>query len=226
MKHQKTASKGFTLIEILVVIAIIGILSGILITALRGSRENALRAKATSDLRQVYTAITLYANDNGGRLPGPSYAGVGAGFRSFDQTLARYVAPYLDAPMPDGSEYSWVPALLPEGFEEASGNFDERRKGPAYMLNLSKYSDDNYSHPMGYPGTAGTGDLGPKSILTIPSPAEDLLMFSIDVENIPGSPGWINRIAQYPIFGEARPYLYWDGHVKFETMEEREARGL
>jgi len=52
--------KGFTLIEILVVISIIGLLASIILTSLHGATEKAKIAVAQSDLRQIADAI-IYA---------------------------------------------------------------------------------------------------------------------------------------------------------------------
>jgi len=61
--------KGFTLIELLVVIAIIGILSAIGLVSLNGAREKARDAQAKSDLGQMRTALTLFADDNSSAYP-------------------------------------------------------------------------------------------------------------------------------------------------------------
>jgi len=79
--------KGFTLIELLVVIAIVGILAGMLLPALTQARERARSALCVSNLRQLGTAITMYADDHDEYYP-PSYIqNVG------DWSL--FVAPYL-----------------------------------------------------------------------------------------------------------------------------------
>ena len=60
---------GFTLIELLVVIAVIALLIAILIPVLDRAREMGQRAVCLSNLRQLTTAWTLYADDNERRLP-------------------------------------------------------------------------------------------------------------------------------------------------------------
>jgi len=55
--------KGFTLIELLVVIAIIGILTTISVIALQNSRARARDSKRLADVKQIQSALALYAHD-------------------------------------------------------------------------------------------------------------------------------------------------------------------
>lgn len=61
---------AFTLVEMLVVVAIILILVGALIPALEKAQYHAIRSKCVSQHRQQFLAITCYANDFGGLYPG------------------------------------------------------------------------------------------------------------------------------------------------------------
>ncbi len=58
-----TNQKGFTLVELLVVIAIIAILSTLAVVALNSARQKSRDAKRVSDIKQVQTALELYFGD-------------------------------------------------------------------------------------------------------------------------------------------------------------------
>jgi len=58
--------KGFTLIEVLVVIAIIGLLVGITIPVMSMAMKSGQRATSTSNLRQIGMALRSYIEDSGG----------------------------------------------------------------------------------------------------------------------------------------------------------------
>lgn len=59
------SSKGFTLIELMIVIAIIGVLTSIGIVSFSGARAKANDTKRRAELKQIQTALEAYYNDNG-----------------------------------------------------------------------------------------------------------------------------------------------------------------
>ena len=61
-------NRGFTLVELVVIMAIIGVLAGLLIPALGKAKALAQRTACLSNLRQLGLSWTLYSGDNDGRL--------------------------------------------------------------------------------------------------------------------------------------------------------------
>ena len=56
--------KGFTLVELLVVIAIIALLSTLSVVALNSARAKARDARRLSDIKQIRTALEMYFDSN------------------------------------------------------------------------------------------------------------------------------------------------------------------
>ncbi|MEX0778064.1 MAG: prepilin-type N-terminal cleavage/methylation domain-containing protein [Phycisphaeraceae bacterium] len=66
---QRRAPAGFTLVELLVVIAIVALLIALLLPVLGQARESARRSVCLSNQHQLTLAMTLYAEDRGGWIP-------------------------------------------------------------------------------------------------------------------------------------------------------------
>jgi general secretion pathway protein G len=58
-------NKGFTLIEIMVVIVILGVLATLVVPRIMGRPDEARAAAAKNDVRQVMNALKMYQLDNG-----------------------------------------------------------------------------------------------------------------------------------------------------------------
>jgi prepilin-type N-terminal cleavage/methylation domain-containing protein len=67
--QQRRRFRAFTLVELLVVIGIIAVLISILLPTLSRARESARRTQCLSNLRQLHTALLLYANFNKDAVP-------------------------------------------------------------------------------------------------------------------------------------------------------------
>jgi len=65
----RTKPQGFTLIEILVVLAIVGIISSITLGGFKEMRNGNKRVSCQTNLTQIYQAARLYAADEDGRFP-------------------------------------------------------------------------------------------------------------------------------------------------------------
>lgn len=92
---------GFTLIELMVVIAIIGLLASVVLASLSDARASARDAIRVQDMRSIHTALERYANDHGGTYPNPTSAGVSGGGEMIGvgNPIDDAIRPYLD-PVP------------------------------------------------------------------------------------------------------------------------------
>ncbi len=63
-RRTRAAQRGFTLIEIIVVVVIIGLLAAVVTQTLAGRTDDARMAKAKQDIQAMETALTLYKLDN------------------------------------------------------------------------------------------------------------------------------------------------------------------
>ncbi len=102
----RVRSGAFTLIEILVVIAVIAILVAMLLPALKNARATAKQIQCVSNLKNQGTAFLMYADDYNSQMPyRPGWRGAVMSGREHS-TWEWLMAPYLGSKEP-----AWVPAM-------------------------------------------------------------------------------------------------------------------
>ena len=102
---------GFTLTELLTVIAIIGILAGIIIPVVGQLRSSAKNTQCQSNLRQIGAAALLWSQDNKGRIVPVFYPNdPGASLSLSMRNWTGLLAPYLGWPKPAASTSDTFPS--------------------------------------------------------------------------------------------------------------------
>jgi general secretion pathway protein G len=100
MNRRLRGEDGFTLIEIMVVILIIGLLALMVVPRLRGVADRAKRTKAQADIQELKQALDRYYLDNGS-------------YPTTDQGLQALVSPPTGGRLPSNYEQGGYIEKLP-----------------------------------------------------------------------------------------------------------------
>ena len=103
----------FTLIELLIVIAIIAILAGMLLPALNKARMNARSTSCKSNLRSINQMVMMYWDDFKNGLPNKSPSGSTQSFRAWNSLLWEYYMGGIKTMrFTDGNRRIWLDPIL------------------------------------------------------------------------------------------------------------------
>jgi prepilin-type N-terminal cleavage/methylation domain-containing protein/prepilin-type processing-associated H-X9-DG protein len=102
--------RAFTLVEVLVVLGVVALLLAFLATVVDRARASQHNVICVANLRQIARALTLYARDNGSRLPDPEVTQVPweTALHDYVSSAAVFACP-ADEELYDavGSSYDW-----------------------------------------------------------------------------------------------------------------------
>lgn len=132
MISLKKQNRGFTIVELLIVIVVIGILAGLVITTYNGIQQKARNTERTTDLKTFQSQLEAYYATNG-RYPATTDLGttgssnvtfIQANMKGMDkETLSDPKATphdYSLASSPTANKYSYAPA--PSGCDDTGTN--------------------------------------------------------------------------------------------------------
>ncbi len=216
---------GFTLVEILVVVAIIGILASVLWASVDSVRTKASRAVATSNLRQLSVAIMSYVADNDNSLPGPLNFGQRPRYsRTVTDSLGYKLYAYLG--LPEATSANQAFPLL------SSPNFVKYRKDPAspsYVMNqqipqVQADGTTNMVQPWGKQGAGGSAPMKLVAITGLGTAENNSLVGTwaiteLDRKNVgvvtpSGNPPWRTQLPLTPVHGDVRITMFFDWHAR------------
>ncbi|MDR1282728.1 MAG: prepilin-type N-terminal cleavage/methylation domain-containing protein [Opitutaceae bacterium] len=220
---------AFTLIELLAVIAIIGILAAIILGTIGSVRKKAHQVRCISNLRQVGIAMLAYVNDNKERLPGPVYAKITNTYGKTENTaLAWRLSTYLSLPDPatmPGSLHPFVPFLHCPSRGIANdttictfaAQCDLGTTGPAKSPNGDKraFGQPDTTDPKDE--TKGIRPLRYPELESLGGASRTWALAEVDrtvpYTYITGQTGWYNALPEIPPHGNKHTILWFDGRV-------------
>lgn len=230
MNSYPTARRrAFTLIEMLVVIAVIGILAALLLPALARAKAKALQTQCLNNLKQIGAAIQLYADENGDTLPGPALAQVPTAYNSDNLILLPvYIHHNLALPEPGDQDLlttAWPIITCPAQIRVPAPDDGSISRRVTYCAKGMIAPPDEHSRPFGYPladfAAVPGGPYSPLRLANLPAYHPNLpAIFALrdvdlEIDNDNNENFWGTVLSAQAIHGsELRNALFFDWHAE------------
>ena len=209
---------AFTLVEMLVVIAVIAILASMLLPAVARGRQKALQTNCASNLKQAGAAIQMFADDNQDTLPGPVWAGAMASYDiNSSQELIWYIAVNMGLPAPSARTYVAKAFVCPSYESEAPG-LTSLVGRKVYFLNPDLDPNPlNSVPPFGNPGKSPPVQplkMGAFDSYTSPSAIWAISDVDQALPSLNPTVSWWSDLPRQPVHGAVRNQVFFDWHVQ------------
>ncbi len=213
----RSRARGFNVVELLVVVAVIAILAAVLLPAWMRSKQQRIQAGCLSNLKQLARALQVYVDDYEDQLPGPVWNGMLASAdANASEQLLHYVAPYLGMP-PLGDEAVVIPAAACPGYMNAAPGIHSIRDMEGRISYLLNPDVDPLPgapvRPFGYPDPE-QGPLKRSDLSRYGSPADLYAISDTDKGNVTDpSIDWRADLPAKPVHRGERNQIFFDWHV-------------
>lgn len=118
MSARTLKAKGFTLVEILIVVVILGILAAIVIPQFTSASESAKKSSMQTQLQSLRSQLELYQLQHNGNYPGANAANTGL------VSAADFWSDLTETTAPDGTASTAAGALGPYLQKEVKNSFE------------------------------------------------------------------------------------------------------
>lgn len=206
---------GFTLIEVLVTIAIVAVLAGVAGGVLSGMVARADSADALAKIRLMGSAVLHYPADHNGFLP-PLFPGQvleyeqGRGGR-----IVTECAPYLGIEE-RGGKYLVAP-LMPRAYARLPEPKDKSALR-VYVMNSALTNNKTIIHPFGQVTSAGKPPSG-NTVLGALAGSEWMMSTGDRKQPNVATAPWKSNTPTYPPLGHKRAIFHFDGAAELKEVE-------
>jgi prepilin-type N-terminal cleavage/methylation domain-containing protein len=213
LKTHFNAAKGFTLLELLLVVAVMAILAALLLPALGRAKAKAQRSGCMNNLRQINLGVRMYADDSSDAFPPPppGHNGPPDAFTAYTKRMRNHLG------MTGAS--SERAALFACPADTFYYDYNYRVSEGLHLqshYNCSSYAFNGGNFPMGQPPVRRWPGIAGRKLSSIKEPVKTVLVSEFAAL---GPWSWHQPAGATGHYNNAQNMVsYVDGHVRFIKM--------